>query len=133
GQEAYEEIDYRPRGRLAGANFGWSAYEGNHRYNRRLHAPGYVPPIHTYGRDNGCAVIGGYVVRDPELPALRSRYLYGDFCTGEIRSLIPHAPRARDPRDEHVRVPALSSFGEDAAGRIYVTSLDGAVYRLAPR
>jgi hypothetical protein len=28
-------------------------------------------------------------------------------------------------------VPSLSSFGEDAAGRVYVASLNGAVYRLA--
>ncbi|MEA2273837.1 MAG: hypothetical protein QOI98_2545 [Solirubrobacteraceae bacterium] len=134
GQEAYEEIDYRPRGRGRGANFGWSAFEGNHRLNRAVSARRHVRPIHTYGRDNGCAVIAGYVVRDPALPRLRGRLLYGDFCNGEIRSLVPRAPRARDPRREHVRVQALSSFGEDRRGRIYVTSLAGPVYRLvAPR
>jgi glucose/arabinose dehydrogenase len=132
GQEAYEEIDYRPRGKAAGTNFGWSAYEGNHRLNRRVHARGNVRPIHTYGRDNGCAVIAGYVVRDPALPRMRGRLLYGDFCTGDIRSLIPRAPRARDPRREHVHVQAMSSFGEDLRGRIYVTSLAGPVYRLVP-
>jgi hypothetical protein len=31
------------------------------------------------------------------------------------------------------KVPNLSSFGEDALGRVYATSLDGPVYRLAPR
>jgi glucose/arabinose dehydrogenase len=133
GQEAYEEIDYRPRGNGRGANFGWSAYEGNHRLNRSVHAPGHVRPIHTYGRDNGCAVVAGYVVRDAALPRLRGRFLYGDFCTGEIRSLVPHAPLARDPRREHVRVQALSSFGEDLRGRIYVTSLAGPVYRIVPK
>jgi glucose/arabinose dehydrogenase len=133
GQEAYEEIDYRPRGKGRGANFGWSAYEGNHRLNRSVHARGHVRPIHTYGRDNGCAVMAGYVVRDPALPRLRGRFLYGDFCTGEIRSLVPHAPLARDPRREHVRVQALSSFGEDLGGRIYATSLAGPVYRIVPK
>ncbi len=132
GQEAYEEIDYRPRGRDRGANFGWSAWEGNHRYNRRLRALGHVRPIHTYGRDNGCSVIGGHVVRDAAIPKLLGRYLYADFCTGEIKSLIPRAPRARDPRRENVRVPYVSTFGEDAAGRIYVASLRGPVYRLVP-
>ena len=129
GQEAYEEIDYR-RDRGRGANFGWSAYEGNHRLNRRVHARGHVRPIHTYGRDNGCSVIAGYVVRDPALPRLAGRLLYGDFCNGDIRSLIPRSPRARDPRREHVHVQALSSFGEDRRGRIYVTSLAGPVYRI---
>ena len=133
GQEAYEEIDYRPAGRGSGANFGWSAYEGNHRLNRSLKPKNTVKPIHTYGRDKGCSVIGGYVVRDPTLPRMRGRYLYGDFCSGEIRSLVPHAPRARDPRREKLRVGLMSSFGEDNAGRIYVTSLNGPVYRLVAR
>jgi glucose/arabinose dehydrogenase len=130
GQEAYEEIDFRPRDRGRAVNFGWSAYEGNHRLNRRVHARHHVRPIHTYGRDNGCAVVAGYVVRDPALPRLAGRLLYGDFCTGDIRSLVPHAPRARDPRREHVHVQALSSFGEDRRGRLYVTSLAGPVYRI---
>ena len=133
GQEAYEEINLRRRGTGKGANFGWSAYEGNHRFNRRIKARRHVPPIHTYGRDDGCSVTGGYVVRDPQLNKLTGRYLYGDFCSGQIRSLKPRLPRARDVRREHVKVPLLSSFGEDAAGRIYVTSLEGPVYRLTRR
>ncbi len=32
GQDAWEEVDYRPRGN-DNANFGWSRYEGNHDYN----------------------------------------------------------------------------------------------------
>ena len=32
-----------------------------------------------------------------------------------------------------VKVPELSSFGEDGQGRVYVVSLAGPVYRLAPR
>ena len=132
GQERWEEIDYRPRGRLRGANFGWSAYEGFRRFRAKARARNHVPPIHVYGRRQGCAVTGGYVVRDRALRALRGRYLYGDFCTGAIRSLRPHAPRASGVRTEHVRVPLLSSFGEDRRGRIYATSLNGPVYRLVP-
>lgn len=133
GQEAFEEVNYRPRSRAKGANFGWSAFEGNRRFNRRVRARNVTRPIHTYTRDRGCSIIGGYVVRDPELPRLRGRYLYTDFCNGEIRSLVPRAPRARDVRSENVRVDQASSFGEDDAGRIYVTSLAGPVYRLVAR
>ena len=134
GQERWEEIDYRPRGKGRGANFGWSVYEGHRRYRRGARINGrHVPPIHVYGRRQGCTITGGYVVRDPELPALNGRYLYGDFCSGLIRSLRPRAPRARAIRSEHVRVPLLSSFGEDRSRRIYVTSLAGPVYRLVPR
>ena len=133
GQETFEELNYRPRGRLAGANFGWSAFEGNRRFNRRVRARRHVRPIHTYGRDRGCSVTAGYVVRDPALPEMRGRLVYGDFCSGEISSIVPRAPRGRDPRREHLRVPLLSSFGEDSAGQVYALSLGGPVYRLVGR
>ena len=74
---------------------------------------------------------GGYVVRDPGLPTLYGRYLYGDYCEGELRSFTAEAgSEATDDRALGLQVPQLSSFGEDAAGRLYVTSLEGAVYRL---
>ena len=84
--------------------------------------------------DGWCSITGGYVVRDPALPALRGRYVYGDFCLGQLRSakLAPVA-RAGTARSSLQRVANLSSFGEDARGRVYVVSLDGPVYRLAAR
>ena len=59
------------------------------------------------------------------------RYLYGDFCAGELRSFTarPDAP-ATDDRALEVQIPSLSSFGQDNAGHIYATSLEGPVYRL---
>jgi len=133
GQETFEELNYRPRRRLAGTNFGWSAFEGNRRFNRRVRARRHVPPIHTYGRDRGCSVIAGYVIRDRALPQMRGRLVYGDFCSGDISSIVPRAPLGRDPRREHLRVPLLSSFGEDEVGHVYAISLGGLVYRLVPR
>ena len=130
GQNALEEIDYTPRGEARGANFGWSAFEGTDRLNEDQNAPNAVRPILTYGRDGGCSVTGGYVVRDPSLPALAGRYVYGDYCAGELRSFEPAIPDARDDRSLDLEVPALSSFGEDNEGHIYATSLEGPVYRL---
>jgi glucose/arabinose dehydrogenase len=130
GQNALEEIDYTPKGEARGANFGWSAFEGTDRFNEDQSAPNAVRPILTYGRDGGCSVTGGYVVRDPSLPALAGRYVYGDFCAGELRSFEPAIPEARDDRSLDLEVPALSSFGEDNEGHIYATSLEGPVYRL---
>ena len=86
----------------------------------------------TYDPSQGCSVTGGYVVRDPELPALRGRYLYGDFCAGQLRSFVPAKGAARDDKAVGVEVSNLSSFGEDGKGRIYATSLDGPVFRLVP-
>ena len=132
GQNLLEEIDYVAAGRGSGANFGWSAFEGTEPANEDQGAPEHVRPALTYGRDLGCSVTGGYVVRDPDLPSLRGRYLYGDFCAGELRSFLPAKGRAADDAPLGVQVSNLSSFGEDNAGRIYATSLSGPVFRLVP-
>ncbi len=89
-----------------------------------------MPPIFTYGRDEGCSITGGYVVRDPSLPSLTGRYLYGDYCAGELRSFVPSVAGASGDRPLGLEVSGLSSFGEDAAGHIYAISLDGPVFRL---
>jgi hypothetical protein len=71
------------------------------------------------------------VVRDPSLPTLYGRYLYGDFCAGQLHSFTARPDReATDDRPLGLQVPSLSSFGEDNAGHIYATSLEGPVYRL---
>jgi glucose/arabinose dehydrogenase len=131
GQSDQEEIDYRPANRVCGNNFGWSAFEGNDRFNQDQTASGAVPPILTYEHaDGGCSVTGGYVVRDRSLPAIYGRYVYGDFCIGQLRSFKPASPEARDDRPVGLDVPSLSSFGQDDQGHIYAVSLDGPVYRL---
>jgi glucose/arabinose dehydrogenase len=130
GQSSLEEIDYLPLSAARGANFGWSAFEGTEQFNSDQEAPGHVPPILTYGREQGCSITGGYVVRSEQLPALEGRYLYGDFCAGELRSLIPTKGGAEDDRALGLEVPQLSSFAKDNQGRIYATSLDGPVFEL---
>ena len=131
GQNSQEEIDYVPAPRTCGNNFGWSAFEGTERFNDDQSAPGAVPPILTYPLGDGnCAVTGGYVVRDPSLPSMAGRYVYGDFCAGQLRSFMPAASRAIDDKPVGVDVPGLSSFGEDNAGQVYAVSLNGPVYRL---
>jgi glucose/arabinose dehydrogenase len=134
GQDALEEIDLVGRGEGASANFGWSAFEGSERFNADQEAPGHVPPVLEYPLGEGaCAVTGGYVVRDENLRSLYGRYLYADFCVGELRSFTARPGReASDDRALGIDVPMLSSFGEDDRGRIYVTSREGPVYRLAP-
>ena len=133
GQNDWEEIDHETLGRTRGANFGWDLFEGNHVFEGDGNPPAnYEPPIHEYPLSAGnCAVTGGYVVRDPELPALAGRYLYADFCGGVIRSLDPDAqnPSATDAATG-LKLQSPSSFGEGRSGAIYVTSLDGGVFRI---
>ena len=76
-----------------------------------------------------CSITGGYVIRDPGLPTLAGRYLYGDYCNAPLRS-VDLANPASDAAIG-LSVSGLSSFGQDACGRILVVSLNGPVYRLA--
>jgi glucose/arabinose dehydrogenase len=134
GQDSVEEIDLVGRGQGRGANFGWSAFEGDEPFNEDQDAEGAIAPVLAYPQVDACAVTGGYVVRDEALRSLYGRYLYGDFCVGELRSFIADPGRpAADDRPLGRTVPQLSSFGEDSAGRVYAVSLDGPVYRLEPR
>jgi glucose/arabinose dehydrogenase len=132
GQNAVEEIDYVPRGRGRGANFGWRPFEGSRR-NFDEPAPGHVRPVIEKSHGDGwCSITGGYVVRDPGVPALRGRYVYGDYCKGELRAARLRSGGATGDRSLGLRtISSLSSFGEDARGRVYVVSLDGPVYRFA--
>lgn len=132
GESAWEEINYLTVGRARGANFGWNRREGFEPYGGGS-AEGTTPPIFTYGRDQGCSITGGHVVSDRRLRTLRGRYLFADFCQGELRSLVPRQGRVRSAPKIGLRVASPSSFGQDGHGRSYVTSLSGSVYRLVPR
>ncbi len=134
GQNAVEEVSFVRRGRGRGANFGWRPFEGRTRIFDEP-AAGAIAPVITHSHDDGwCSVTGGHVVRDPGVPALAGRYVYGDLCEGRIRSARLRAGRRTTGRVLDLpTVSNLSSFGEDARGRVYVTSLDGPVYRLASR
>ncbi len=151
GQGAREEVDFAPRGAGetvggGGANYGWNCREGLIA-GPATDLPGtgctttsFVDPVFDYphsgapaGAAQGCAIIGGYVARDPSLGGLDGRYLYGDLCAGQIRSLqLPASASgtASGDRSEGLSVPNLNSFGEDSCGRLYTVSGDGAVSRL---
>ena len=105
-------------------------------FNDDQEAPDAVKPVLTYGRDGGCSVTGGYVVRDPRLESLYGRYLYADYCVGQLRSFSAEDAlergQAEDDAPLGLQVPAVSSFSEDQNGHIYATSLEGPVYRLVP-
>jgi len=132
GEQDLEEVDFAPRGEGRGANFGWNRFEGTRRYEDG-EAPGHVEPVLTRSHEEGvCSIIGGYVIRDPALPALRGRYVYGDLCTGELRVARLTAAGAEGDRPLGAEVPSVASFGEDGTGRVYAVSLQGEVFRLAP-
>lgn len=131
GQDLQEEIDFVPAHTGAGANYGWSVWEGDRR-NKPGTAPHAVFPVLIARHSEGyCAIIGGFVVRDRSLPSLYGRYLFADNCRSPIESVKLSRGRAIGLRATGLSVPSTSSFGEDARGHIYVCSLRGPVYRLA--
>jgi hypothetical protein len=129
GESTWEEVDV---GVAAGTNSGWPTCEGV------CSDPRYSNPFFAYPHSGGpatttgCAVIGGYVVRDPDLTGLTGRYLYGDLCAPDLRTLDLGIPGG-DPRPAAMSLPAgaLQSFGQDAGGCVYAVTSD-TVYRVAP-
>jgi glucose/arabinose dehydrogenase len=120
---------------LAGANLGWPTCEGKCEPPNAL----YADPIFQYAHSGpaettGCAIIGGYVVRDPSLTGLTGRYLYGDHCRPDLRTLDLAAPGA-DPRPAGLSIPKgggeLLGFGEDGRGCVYAMT-EVTAYRVAP-
>ncbi len=134
GQGDIEEIDFSPKasGWGRGANFGWNILEGSNRYGPGNVPAGHVAPVIEHPHSAGwCSITGGYVVRDPAIPELYGRYVYGDYCKGELYAANLALPRAGGVGPIGVRVGGLSSLGEDGCGRLYAASIDGPVYRLA--
>jgi uncharacterized protein GlcG (DUF336 family) len=90
-----------------------------------------VPPILEYSRAGRgpAAVIGGHVYRGAQVPALRGAYVFGDYDgrvfearegTGgkwAMRTMLPSNTDGGGGVDGF-----LHSFGEDAAGELYVLS-----------
>jgi glucose/arabinose dehydrogenase len=136
GQGAWEEINVQPSVSAGGENYGWNVMEGTHCYNAvSCDQAGLVLPVVEYPHTGGaCSVTGGHVYRGSLLPDLAGRYFYGDYCAGWIRSFRYSGGTAVDSQDHSGDLGTVSqivSFGEDAAGELYIVRLTGAIYRLA--
>jgi hypothetical protein len=136
GQATTEEIDFVPssQGAGRGVNFGWAQCEGSFATGTKDRpcplASATAPVIDAFASDGWHAIIAGYVVRDPSVPSLLGRFVYSDTSRGELWSARLTTPRAEDVRSMGIGVPGATSFGEDAAGCVYVTQLSGAVSRI---
>ena len=132
GQNAREEIDHVNAG-VNGLNFGWRVYEGT---SCTTNDPslcgqaGFTPPVVDYDHSAGrCSVTGGYAYRGREGVFPAGRYIFGDYCSGEIWTL--NGSTMSLLFDTTYRIGA---FGEDAAGELYVLDLSGGtVYRFVNR
>ena len=131
GQGAWEEVDVARAG-VGGLNFGWNVTEGNHCYQPATgcDTAGLTAPATDYGHVFGCTVVGGYVYRGSKYPAMGGAYLFADYCSGRIFAIDPSVDGYREPVEVGNGGGGLSSFGQDAAGELYVTHLDGGVSKV---
>jgi glucose/arabinose dehydrogenase len=127
GQDSFEEVDLITKG----GNFGWRVMEGGHCFNPSsgCDRTNKILPIAEYSHSEGIAVIGGYVYKGNAISSLANAYIFGDL-TGKIWSLT------ESPANTWTRTQLLStgrtvtSFGQDAAGEVYVVDYSGSVLKL---
>lgn len=150
GHNDREELNYQPPASQGGENYGWPTIEGT-RCPKIEDLPYtcsqagiFVPPVAEYDHSRGCAIVGGAVYRGSKLPHLTGRFLFADFCRGDVWSLqkMGSFAEAASIQGSHglwqseLVLPAslpLSSVGEDEDGNLYVTSyVEGIVYQLLP-
>jgi glucose/arabinose dehydrogenase len=133
GQNAWEEIDVARAG-TSGLNYGWNRMEGFHCYQPAdgCAQTGLAMPIAEYGHGDGCAVIGGVVVRDHRQGRLDGGYLFGDACSDNLWLMDPTGDARREPIIVAKLGRTLSSIGEGEDGTVYATSLSpGELLRLS--
>ncbi len=133
GQNAWEEISYEKAGSPGGLNYGWNTMEGTHCFFPRTNCnrDGLVLPIAEYDHGEGISVTGGYVYRGEAFPNMVGYYFFADFGSSNVWALKQdNAGVWQMTKIMNARF-AVSSFGEDEAGELYLTDFGrGQIYRL---
>jgi glucose/arabinose dehydrogenase len=136
GQNVWEEVDRATNtaaGPGRGINWGWDDLEGRHCFDppNGCSTSGKTMPVAEYSHGGGqCAVTGGYVYRGTAIPALVGGYVFGDFCTGQIWVIAANAASPATPTQLLNTNLLISSFGQNAAGELFVVDLNGRIYRI---
>ncbi len=147
GQNRWEEIDFLPKGKGAGSNFGWRLREGD-KENPNQGIAGdkpknHVEPVYVYQHgsksDEGLSVTGGYVYRGP-VKELQGRYIFGDYNNRRVWSFLLKGGKATGVQDhtddfqpEAGKLGMISSFGEDSLGNVYIVDQGGAILRIVDK
>lgn len=138
GQNQWEEVDLAAAtngtGAGKGVNFGWSAFEGTHRFNTDQPEAGAQPPIWEYPHgDDGCSVSGGAVYRGSAISSLVGWYVVADYCSGRVWALQAGADNALTGNVPLGVVANPSAVVRGPDGELFVLSHgDGVIVAITP-
>ena len=139
GQNEREEINVSLAPNAGrGLNYGWRLMEGILCFNpsSNCDSGNLTRPVLDYPHFSGaCSVTGGYVYRGSAVPALRGTYFYADFCAGFVKSFRYQNGQPTDQKEWPLLSPtggSITSFGEDAAGELYITTQGGGLFKFVP-
>lgn len=134
GQGTWEEIDFVPAGSAAGLNYGWNRREGpvSSGLTGCSDNPPYVSPVLSHDHGVGNSITGGYVYRGAKYPWLQGKYFYADYGAGKVWIATQTSPGvfSASQLTSTFGANTLSSWGEDAAGELYLVNINGTVYQL---
>ncbi len=129
GQACVEEINVIDPASDAGANLGWSVFEGTRSFLGEL-ADSHHEPVFDFWREGGfCAVVGGEVYRGSAIDEMRDRYVFTDYCRSEI--LLFDRSTGVATKSE-VIVPTPTDISSGPSGELFVVSMEGSISRLVP-
>ena len=131
GQSSREEVNAVGDDE-SGLNYGWRIMEGSSCFGGGgCDDTGLVLPVLEYDHGEGCSVTGGFVYRGSAIPEVVGHYFYSDFCTGFLRSFRAEGEGATELEEWDVGgLGSVLSFGQDAAGELYILSDNGRVVKL---
>ena len=127
GQANYEEINVIENG----GNYGWNIMEGMHCFRTsNCDRSGLILPIFEYEhRGRPGSVTGGHVYYGPRVPDLFGWYVFADYVDGRTWGLVYDGNTlTQDTLLLNSRL-AISGFGTDHKGEVYVLAFDGYIYR----
>ena len=155
GQSLWEEINFELFPNKGGKNYGWNVMEGNHCYpeDSKCNSDNLTMPVFEYPNNanyaktlfgikqpnmDGCSITGGYVYRGNELVDMDGRYIFGDYCTGKIWSIMISNNKYIDLENHTDSIMKslgkkefyLSSFGQNNKGEIFIIDYNGTIYKL---
>ncbi|HLP04483.1 MAG TPA: T9SS type A sorting domain-containing protein, partial [Paludibacter sp.] len=124
---------FQPAG-TGGINYGWRCFEGNAAYNIDgcNASADYTFPVYVYGHNPECSVTGGYVYRGSKQVSFYGYYFFADYCSDKISMLHKGGDGWIAEDFGTYSGNNFSTFGEDAAGQLYVAGLtSGKIYRIS--